>query len=159
MTKIAIESGRLVIKPVRPGFRTPMIEFCIQTPFNPGVRLATATQMTHPRRKDRRKVTSVTVAYKVASPNLVMAKMVSSSQGLVVGDATYIYVDRRSSKEYGRAVAACKKESQMIGSYRTDDGQIAIAVRLGDKECVLDLEITREGGLSIVRLAQQAYRP
>lgn len=154
MAQIAIESGRIVLLPVQPDFYTPMIEYCWKQPFSSGKKLVFVRTTTHPRRVKKRKVVSVAIS---SCENDVKAssKIVLTSPVLVIGDATYIYVARRSSDEYDRAVAACKNEGRMSGAYRTDDGQIATAVRLGDKECQLDIEV-EEGVVSIVRLADPA---
>lgn len=136
MTTLAVESGRIAIVPVQPTFATPMLDFCIMTPVTIGKQFVHVRTCKHPKKIKKRRVLSIVIGE--FSP-MATSKILATSPTLIIGDATFIYVDRRRSAEYERAVQACKNEGSMAGAYRTEDGQIATSVRLGDKEVSVDV--------------------
>ena len=144
---IKTESGRIVILPVQPSFQSPMLEFCLLLPISPCKMLLHVQAERHPAKVKKHRVNNIKVHMNhLDKPK---AKVVATSSLLLIGDATFVYVDRRKSDEYDRAVHACKREGSMCGSYRTGDGQVAASVRLGDKECSLHVS-ARDSVIEIV---------
>lgn len=121
-----------------------MIEFCMVLPIAPGKKIVHVKTCKHPRKVKKHRVSDISIHMNpVVLPNI--SKIVSVAPSLLIGDATFVYVDRRKNDEYERAVYACKREGSMSGSYRTADGQVATSIRLGDKECLL--QVTASDGI------------
>lgn len=126
--------------PVQPDFYTPMIGFCWKQPFPPGKKRLFVKTVQHPTKPKKRQVLWLSVTDGEQGQHKSASKIVVSSPELVIGDATYIYMARGKNGEYERAVAACRSDAKMSGAYRTDDGQVAACVRVGMKQCELNIE-------------------
>ena len=147
-TLIKVESGRIVFVPVQQEDSTLMSRFCLSEPIDPGKFWIYVRSCRHPRKVKKRRVLSIHMT-KQDSPK-PSSKVVAVSPFLFIGDATFLYVDRRKSEEYERAVHCCKNESSLVGAYRTNDGQVATGIRIGDKECNLQIEVVKDDGGNLV---------
>jgi hypothetical protein len=114
-----------------------MLEFCAMIPVEPRAFWVSVGTQKHPQKAKKRRISWIVIGPSKQEKRedfTHATKILVTSKHLFIGDATFLYIERRKSSEYERAVEAARSESRMCGSYRTDDKQVAACVRLGDKE-------------------------
>ena len=135
---LAIESGRIVVVPIARHVARAMDEYCLFLPFGGGrmpVSVKIAKHPTHPK-----KHTVDRIVLGTCDELPVVGHVWGTFPLLFIGDATFFYaVD---SEERERAFSSAKKESKHGGSYRCNDGQVGVCVRLGEKDIRIVPEIS-----------------
>lgn len=144
---LSVESGRIAVVPLLKPFDGPMAGFCISLPIpRPGKIWVSVKTHKHPQKSKKRQVLWIDINIKqptFEASHQLWVKAVSPH--LFVGDATFLYIGKRSCEEYNRAVEAARSESRLSGAYRTDDTQVAVCVRLGDQEVTMKVTPITQG--------------
>lgn len=132
-TRISIESGRLLLMPVRKRLTGPMHESFVLVNVPMRSKWVQVRFGSLPNRQ--KKCTSFVCVRAGGSPD---AKAVVSSAApyLYVGDPVFYFSSIESRQEvYQRAIKCCEPPKS-IGSFRTDCGEIAACIRVGGKNAI-----------------------
>lgn len=137
IASIPIESGRAVVVPsVRPPVLMPDLFFC--APVDVGS-VYVYTHVEPVGENGRRVVRSFRLSREKHDD--ISARAFIHSPYMLIGDAIFVYMDRRKNEEYERAVMAARSEKRMAGSYRTSDGQVGACIRTALKDSTIDIYV------------------
>jgi len=133
---IAIESGRLMLMPVRRRLNTPMSESFAVLPVPMRSKWVQVNFAPLPNRPKH-----CTTRITVRTDLLLDADAVVSSVApfLYVGDPVFYFTSIESRQgTYQRAIQCCEPPKH-VGSFRTDSGEIASCIRIGAKNATYEL--------------------
>lgn len=157
---IAIETGKLLLLPVRLRVRGPMDEFCFYAPL-PAMGASVFVETSSPAETRRRRLVRVLVSSSVpeAKGFQKIGRVSGGYRWLLCGDVTFVRTRYGSEAERFRVGEALRRHRSIGGSFRLDDGQVGAVVRFGTKTSPVRVIVLRADGetslcLDISLLAQ-----
>jgi hypothetical protein len=153
--ELEVESGKLLLMPVRDTPRGPMAEYCLLVPIRAGKFLVYTKTDPHPDKVKKLRTKSIRIvsaAYPTFCKYLANARFAlvgeikAISPSLLIGDLTFFYSgrDKRANADYGHASVASKDSKNMGGSFENCTGETAVCIRLGDPSSKLSVIIDRD---------------
>jgi hypothetical protein len=160
--ELDVESGKLLIMPVKEVPKGPMTEFCLILPVQAGQFHVYSRTEPHPDKVKKLRTNAIGITRSTDVNTLVtwansgyskVGEIRAMSRLLLIGDLTFFYSgkDKRTNADYAKASRACRDSRTMGGNFETSTGEMATGIRLGDLTAKLEVIFKEcESGLKLV---------